>query len=268
MPETVILNERVGWDEDIQDSIAPDYGFPNKRANTRVFAKAPGGQPFSRETQNAGHTLTFSWLNRSYECVQRIRRFVEQYEDGFFTIVDWDGGGRHYVGRFTGECAPAQKGNDRYDITDLTFEEVPGAPMLQYPSDWDRDSIQLRVANDYGRQNLATSGTWTPGVTPAFKTLDSAGTAGDFATMEYRGYGFQLWMQMGPAYGIVQVLLDDATVNASLDLYAEAALGPQLVLTQSQVPLDLHRVKVFVTGNKNAAATAAGASWCMLQVMR
>jgi hypothetical protein len=279
MPETDILNpDRNGkWNAKIKDSMNPNYGFTRKRPATRLMKKAIGGTPYSRETANTGHQFSLTWIARSWLCVQRLKRYYEQYEDGFFTIIDWDGGGRHYVGRFTTEIVPTETANGKWDVQNVAFEEVPIVPMLQYPNDWDGDSIRLGVCNDFTDQKLSpTTGVWMlrPQVTQTewgprtSYTLDSNGVAGDSATYEYRGYGFRLWLQTGPNIGIVNVLLDGVQIATNLDLYSAAAASPQLVLTQESVSLDFHRVQVVATGNKNPASTAPVVSWAFLDVMR
>lgn len=45
-------------------------------------------------------------------------------------------------------------------------------------------------------------------------------------------------------------------------------MSPQPVFQQVQLPLDLHRVNVRMLGTRNASASAAGATFIKLQVMR
>jgi hypothetical protein len=272
MSERVILNPSPLWDAGLQDSMCPDYGFTRKRATTRSLKKAVGGTPYTREIGNTGHTFTLSWLSRSWACVQRLKWFYEQFEDGFFTIIDWDGGGRHYVGRFTTEVAPVETGNGKWDVQNVTFEELPQVPMLDYPNDWDHDAIWHFAVNDFGDQKVAVQGAWTQtarsysGVTRY--TMDNPGTnAGDWAQYEYRGYGFELHMLEGPEFGQCDVYLD-GTLLQTLDLYNAAEMGPQMVLRKVNVPLDLHRVKVITKNAKNANATGTNISWYGLRVMR
>lgn len=283
MPETDILNATVAWEEDIEDSMTPDYGFTRDRKSTLLRTKAVGGSPWSRETQNTGHSFSLSWIGRSWACVQRLKWYWEQYEDGFFTIIDHDGGGRHFVGRFTGDSFPMiEKGNSLWDVQGLAFEEMPGAPMVTYPSDWDHDGVLLAIANDFGDQKVATSGAWTQ-ATAAAASLTLGGfartnlstaamtnpgtTAGDWVQYEYRGYGFRLYMLTGPGYGKADVYLDGVLLQ-TVDCYAAANTGPVLVLTEQNVSLDLHRVKVMVDATKNASASAANIAWYALEVMR
>jgi hypothetical protein len=116
-------------------------------------------------------------LARSEACVERLKWYGEQYEDGFFTIIDHDGGGRQYVGRFTSEVIPVETGNGTYDVQNLTFEETPRVPMVEYPSDWDHDSILFSVANDFGDQKLATNGAWTQATLASVPTITLGGIA-------------------------------------------------------------------------------------------
>lgn len=276
MPETDILNPTTIWEEDIQDSMTPNYGFTRKRPATRSLKKAVGGVPYTREMGNTGHSFTFSWIGRTWRCVQRLKWYYEQYEDGYFTIVDHDGGGRNYVGRFTTEVVPVETGNGMWDVQNVTFEEIPQSPMVQYPGDWEDDAIWHYPFNDFGDQKTAASGAWTAayplGTPPAgvrkSMSLSNPNTNDtDWAQHEYRGYGFQLWMLKGPAFGMVQVCLDTVLLE-TVDLYSAAALGPQSVYKLGEVPLDLHRVQVVMTGMQNEAASGSTAIWWGLQVMR
>jgi hypothetical protein len=284
MPASDILNPTTTWQSDIQDSMTPNYGFTRKRTATRLTKKAVGGTPWTRETQNTGHVFSLTWTTRTWACVQRLKRYFEQYEDGFFTIVDWDGGGRQYVGRFTSEIIPVETGNGMWTVQGATFEEIPQQAMLEYPSDWADDAIAFFLANDFGDQKLATSGTWTETArtavagsvgtehvplptTTAYTTMDDAGTLGDWAQYEYRGYGFRLYMLKGPAMGQADVYVDGVFL-VTLDLYAAEAMGPQIVLTNQSMPLDIHRVQVVCDGTKNEASSGTNVSWYALEVMR
>jgi hypothetical protein len=271
MPETDIINPTAIWDEVIQDSMCPSYGFTRKRTGTQLRKKAVGGTPWTRETQNTGHSFPLTWTGRSWACVQKIKWYYEQYEDGFFTLIDWDGGGRHYVGHFTSEPNIVESGNGTFDVQSLVFEETPKAPMVEYPGDWDHDAVTFYVSNDWKDQKVATSGTWAQTVRNIEghpqKTIDDPGTAADWAQFEYRGYGFKLFLMQGPEFGQCQVLLDSVLVK-TVDCYAANEVGPQMVCMDRNVYLDIHRVKVIALGTKNASATGAAISWHSLKVMR
>lgn len=285
MPASDILNPTQGWDATLGDSMNPSYGFTRKRASTQLHKKAVGGTPWTRETQNTGHTFVFSWLGRTWACVQRLKRYYEQYEDGFFTIIDWDGGGRHYVGRFTTEIVPTLTANNKWDVQSVTFEEIPEQSMVEYPSDWDHDAIAFFITNDFGDQKLAINGAWSQTARTAvagaqgtahvslatlgtaYVTMDDPGTSGDWACYEYRGYGFRLYMLKGPEFGQADIYIDGVLLE-TVDLYTATDIGPQIVVAQQSMPLDFHRVKVVCDGTKNASAMGTAVSWYALEVMR
>jgi hypothetical protein len=289
MPASDILNPTTTWDETIEDSMTPNYGFTRKRVSTKLNKKAVGGTPWTRETQNTGHVFNFSWLGRTWACVQRLKYYYEQYEDGFFTIIDQDGGGRQYVGRFTTEVIPVETGNGMWDVQNVTFEEIPQQAMVEYPSDWANDAIAFFITNDFGDQKLATysptnawaqtartSVTGSQGtehvslatVGTAYITMDNPGTvAGDWACYEYRGYGFRLYMLKGPEFGQVDLYID-GVLRTAIDLYSATDIGPQIVATYQSLPLDIHRVQVTCDDTKNSSATGTAVSWYALEVMR
>jgi hypothetical protein len=271
MPETDILNPQPGYDPALGDSMNPNYGFGHKRPLSRLTKKAPGGGPYTRETQNIGHQFVLSWIGRTLACARRLKWYYEQYEDGFFTIIDHDGGGRHYVGRFETEPNIVETANKKWDVQQVTFTEIPRVPMVKYPNDWDRDGVTYFVNNDFGDQKVAQNGAWALAThnfgDTALQTLDNPGNAGEWAQYEYRGYGFRLHLLQGPEFGQVQVLLD-TVLQQTIDLYAAEDSGPGIVLAMENVPLDFHRVKVIATGNKNAAATGTAVSWYSLEVMK
>jgi len=279
MPASDILNPTADWQEALQDSMCPDYGFARRRANTKLAVKPVGSTPWTRDTQNTGHSFPLSWIQRSWLCVQRLKWYYERYEDGFFTIIDWDGGGRHFVGRFTGDFPMVQVGNGMWNVQNLTFEEMPEVAMVKYPDDWDHDAIRVYAFNDFGDQKLAVLSNAMPGWAPnarsiagiAVTTMDNpgaAGNAGDWGCYEYKGYGFKLYLMKGPEFGQCTVSLDGNEVGGTIDCYAAVDEGPQMVLMQQNVSLDFHRVQVNVSAAKNASATAPTISWHSLEVMR
>src|SRR6185437_2167324 len=160
MPASDILNPKRGWDQNLGDSMNPSFGFVRKRATTLLNKKATGSTPWSRETQNTGHSFALTWIGRTLAVAQELKWYYEQYEDGFFTFVDWDGTvgpqGRHYVGRFTSEVSPVETENNSWDVQNVMFEEMPTVAMIRYPSDWEHEAVRRYAFNDFGDQKLAT----------------------------------------------------------------------------------------------------------------
>ncbi len=271
MAEDAILNESVAWDETLDDSIGPDYGLETLRKSQLAVTKPAFGQPWSRTVGNGGHSGQFSWINRSRATIDKLIQFAEQYEDGFFTVIDHDGGGRHYVGNFVGDMPRSQAGNDRFNVQGWTFVEIPGCPMLEYPANWSTWAIIHKPFDDYGAPRCATSANWTrpaavAGVQPN-QLQNLAPTAGDSLTYEYRGYGFQLYAPTGPSYGLAQLTVDGVFVQA-IDLYSAAAAAPAVVYSNASMPLDIHRVQLVLNATGNAASTGTGMVLDSFQVMR
>jgi len=160
---------------------------------------------------------------------------------------------------------PTETANGMWDVQNVQFEEIPQSPMLQYPNDWDDDAVWLYPLNDFTDEKLAIQGAWAQGTVQSngvVRTiLTDAGTIGDWAQHEYRGYGFQLWMMTGPAQGTVQILVDGVQVEAAMALTRTTALAPTMIYQETNLPLDLHRVQVVQT-------TAVPSSWFALRVMR
>lgn len=286
MAATDVLNPVAGWTVSEGDSINPSYGFTRERPSTLLRKKPIGGHAWEREAENGGHIFNLEWTGRTWPTIQRIKWYYEQYErGGFFTIKNWDAGGREYVGRFTSISRESEVANNKWNIS-AVFEEATGAAMVNYPSDWDHDSVLFQVNNDWGEQQVATSGAWTAatvttmpaitlggrlrgtgGIALSNAAMSNPGNAGETATYEYRGYGFKLWLSCGPNYGKADVYLDEVLLT-TVDCYNAAAVGPQAVLTQLNVAIDIHRMKVSCDGTKNASSSATTIKWWGLQVMR
>jgi hypothetical protein len=74
-------------------------------------------------------------------------------------------------------------------------------------------------------------------------------------------------MLKGPEFGKADIYIDGVLLE-TVDLYNATDIGPQIVVTQQNLPLDIHRVQVNCDGTQNVAATGAAVSWYALEVMR
>ncbi len=277
MSETDILNPRKGYDPEFKDSMNPNIGWQRTRKSTLAIAKPAFGRPYQRETANTGHTYTLNYTRRNCLVTDRLKRFFEQFEDGFFTFIDWDTK-RHYVGNFVGDMPQTFDVNGRFSSTSWTFVEIPGCPMLEYPSDWDRWAIFQYPVDDYGEARTAVnSGNWVrpPAVAddsgslgPRPRQLQNlAPAAGDWATHEYRGYGFRLWAGVGPEYGQVNLYVDGVFIEL-IDLYNAAEQGVTIVYENASMALDIHRVQLILPATKNLASSGNGMLLDKFEVMR
>lgn len=83
----------------------------------------------------------------------------------------------------------------------------------------------------------------------------------DAAEWEYFGYGFQLYALTNVDMGIMQVSCTalDGTVElaaTNVDLYTAAAVASAVVLTNTNMKLGMHRVKLAPTNTKNGASSS------------
>lgn len=279
MAETDILNPTKGYDRELGDSMNPNVGWQRTRRSTMASVKPAFGRPWDRETGNAGDTYTLNFTRRNRKVTDRLKQFFEQYENGFFTLRDHDMG-RDYVGRFVGERPQTFDINGRFSSAGWVFQEIPGCPMVEYPSDWDRWAIIMRPIDDFGDRKAGTfsavDGAWSR---PDAITQDDGTnfvprqlqnltpTAGDWIIFEYRGYGFRLWAKQGPSYGIAKLLVDGVEAE-DIDLYQDAEMGEQIVYEDAQMPLNIHRVELQLMHTKNAASSGYGIVVDKLEVMR
>jgi len=303
MAETDILNPVQGFWATINDNPNPSYGFTRKTNANAQLARARMGSWYQRDNANDGYSFALSFMNRPWTTMLRLKQFYEIGKSGYFTVIDYDGGGRHHVGRFTSEPNPTQVANGKYNVQNLIFEEIPQARMLSYPSDFVNWTRTINVVDDFLNCAVAYQGNWTlqdigpstfhPATpeppssypTPARLTVPSnyglvAGTAaaGDFAQVQYVGFGFQIVFPISSTYGTWDLLVDGQTVitalnftngeclseagyvpyNSPVSLYTPiitpnivGPIGSTVTVSMPQIPLDVHRVKVVRNVNLN-----------------
>ena len=168
--------------------------------------------------------------------------------------------------------------NGQWTIQGVTFEEVPGAPMVTYPSDWTNDAIWVDFMNDFGQLRVMVSSaaggnaSWRlfstlPSRTGRVLINDLSGALHDTASLLYYGYGFQFYSDSGPALGIGDLYLDGGLL-ASIDYYSATALGANLMAEAVNVPLGQHLVQLVATQTKNEASSGYAVQWDALKVMR
>lgn len=260
------------------DVLNPDFGMQQKMPITHVAIKASDGPGYSREVSDLLYQYSLSWGStrncaKSREDMQRLKRFYQQFRKGFFTIIDYEDGGRHHVGHFVTPVEPVRVGNLYWSAQNVLWEEVPGVPMASYPSDWDGDSIWEYTLTDHGEIQPAPDdyANWTltddaHSASPAAKDFQSA-VADAFVQLEYVGWGFQLWAPKGPALGIAEIFLDGVS-QGTVDLYAAAAADSASLLEVQDVPLAKHLVKMVCTHAKNGSSSDYTVVWDALKVMR
>lgn len=218
MPASDILNPSP------TDPLNPDYGWQKKRPTTQAVLKASAGAAYFREITDIGHQFALNWgttvdSQKAWTDIARLKRYFEQYRDGYFTLIDWEGNQRQYVGRFTTPVEPIPVGHNRWAAQNVIFEEVPGAEMLVYPSDWANESIWRHTENDFGDILPAVDNwaNWTllDEATPGSQGPIGAAVGGSFeiefatgesgTTTAQPGSAFEMWVPAGATIVGIQV---------------------------------------------------------------
>ena len=266
MPYTDILNPTP------THPLNPDYGFQKKRPVTHLVSKANQGPPYFRDIMDVGHQFSLNWADKLASDARKLKWYYESYRGSLFTLVDYEGGGRMYTGRFSSPVEPVPTSNNHWTVQGVLFDEIPLSPMITYPSDWADDAVWMLTLNDFGdRMVAAVSGTWTlatiAGALSAQCFVNGGTVTTDAAGYVYQGYGFQLWAPTGPAYGQATVLLDTVAVG-TVDFFSSSAQPSSSLLTVQNVPLGLHTLTLQPLHAKDSASTGYSVVFDALQVMR
>ncbi len=270
MPASDILNTSP------TDPLNPDYGWQKKRPTTQSVLKANAGAAYFREITDIGHQFALNWgttndSQKLWTDIARLKRYFEQYRDGYFTLVDYEGNGRQFVGRFTTPVEPIPVGHNRWAAQNVIFEEVPGATMLEYPSDWTNESIWRYCLNDFGEVQPAVDDptNWSLST----NSLDAGGyeiTSGvtsAWAQMAYVGWGCQVWAPQEPDRGIAAVYLDGVS-QGTIDQYAASPTQSASLMQIQNVVLGIHILQLVVTGTKNSSSSGYTIAFDSLKIMR
>ena len=248
-----------------------DYGYQRKRPVTHLTTKARAGAPYFRDVTDVMHSLVLNWADRSLKVTRELKQFYEQYRGGAFVLIDHEGGGRQYVGRFTTPVEPVPTRNITWTVQSVQFDELPGILAPRPPQDWQDDAIWMQPLDYEGNSMVTISGTWATAANPlaefGVEVVNANTDLLSWAQMQYIGYGFQLWGRTGPDMGIAGVWLDGVQIG-TLDFYAAAAGKSAVLVNYPAVALGIHRVKLTSTNTTNAASTGNTIAWDSLRVMR
>jgi hypothetical protein len=302
LASTDIFNPTPGVSEALGFTPNWSYGGARKTSPNDQTQRPSWGQWFSRSTGVGGYAFDLVFEGRPIEQVRYIHRFYQQFKRGFFTLIDWDNGQREHVGRFTAYSDDTQTANLKYTIRVL-FEEIPNVPMRNYPSNWAADAWPLYVLDDSLYQQVAVQSTfvnaWGAQQTPlaiaagksaqdptSYELYNATPAAGDSATVEYVGWGFQMTMRLAVIFGVCNILVDGVQIVTGLDLSSGVAAtvstappspyGTAPVLTPSlgavliSVPtlsLGRHQVTVVATGAQGMGASGSSVMFPALEVM-
>ncbi len=259
----------------------PDWGYTEGLPEMRSQFQAMSGKAYARRQMGRGRVYDLAWNNRDLATKHALQQWAQQYENDFFSFADWERA-RYFSGRFEGPLSYSPAGNQRYNIHGR-FIELPGLAIFAYPSNWSRDAIFLEERDGFGADlvKLLTPANWSfdgPSKSylhplPGGAYLSS--TTNETAEWLYLGYGCRIWMPTDFNLGIAEVTVtrvrDGSVVSgpANVDQYhTSPTQNSSVLLTIQNLALDFYRVKVRVTGTKNASSTSVQIYIDALEVMQ
>jgi len=252
----------------------PDFGYTEGLPEMRLNFQAASGKLFSRRQFARGRAYELAWNDRDLATKHTLQQWERQYENDFFTLADWERA-RYFSGRFEAPLIFTPAANEKYNIRGR-FIELPGQALFAYPSNWARDAIFLEERNGFGEDMVKLTGTWVYDNTD-FNWHGGAhyqsAITNDTAEWIYFGHGFRFWSVKAVSLGIVEVTATRVSSGAvaqvtNVDLYNATEIPAAALLTATNFLLDLYRVKLRVTGTKNALASTVTCGADAIEVMQ
>lgn len=105
-----------------------------------------------------------------------------------------------------------------------------------------------------------------PDLHGGFAQFNAGTIVNDGAEIEYTGYGFRIWSPKGPDFGILNYSVDGVAATA-VDLYSAAGVTAAAVATYL-ARFGKHRVRLYPSNTKNAAAAAYNIAYDAIEVMQ
>jgi len=225
------------------------------------FTPRKGG-PYTRIQGEGQRVIPMTWKRRSRSTADQLRQWFEQYRQGYFSFFHSELN-RYYSGRFVEMQGPTQEGYEQW-TTSASFVELPGLAMYANPTNFARDGVMIDSHDDMtaltvNRAQIFRTGNFLS-VVGDIGANNYAGhtfysdVTNDYVEWQYFGYGFALWSKKDVNAGHVEVSLDGVVVQAALDCYSAVTVPSANVYQKTDVLLGTHRVKLRVTGTKNASA--------------
>jgi hypothetical protein len=136
----------------------PDYSL--KITDPQVVSRwqARSGRPSFRRLAARGEVFELTWGKRLFADYLTLLAWMRQYENDYFSFIDWDHGGRYYTGMFADQPQFTREGFNQVTIN-AQFVVVPTLPMFQYPTNWAQDAIFLEERAGFG-DLVKLTGTW------------------------------------------------------------------------------------------------------------
>lgn len=112
-----VFNPNTGWNRNLGFNPNWNYQSPVQKGNNVLTARPRFGPWSSRSVGDAGYAWQLTFVDWPIEQVNYIRRFYEEFQSGFFTLIDYDNSSREHVGRFTAPPQVTPAGHLRYGIS-------------------------------------------------------------------------------------------------------------------------------------------------------
>jgi len=242
----------------------PDYSLPEQVIGGALRSVAQSGRVFQRLLKAPQRLFELELRRRPTADAEQVRDWYARFQHDYFVfrhlvyVSPADGPGsylaRDFPVTFAAEPEYELVAHEGWDITVRLMEAV-GAALSSYPdpvaghaSHFQEETAGFIVAGTWAQESHA-------GAHGGAETTNVNTNTTDRFRFVYAGYGFRLWARKAADLGIVEVLLDGASLG-TVDLYnaAPQASGPRL--TKLDVPLGLHVVELKATNTKNASSTA------------
>lgn len=243
--------------------LTPDYPISRRVLSGVLEGFADSGRRFARLKRAPRLLHELELRARPTQEKTQLEEWYRRFEKSWFSLhdpvfaVDPEAGTyieRYFSVEFAAQPEYELLANESWNLRVLLADRI-GAPLFSYPDPTaGHASVFLEASEAF-----AVTGTWTS-TTEALahggneKTNPNTNTA-DALQWVYAGYGFRLWGRHANDLGIVEVLLDTVSLG-TVDLYAASPVASQPLLTQLDVPLSLHTVKLKATSSKNASSSA------------
>lgn len=239
----------------------PDYLLPEQVVAGAVRAVADSGRVFQRLKKAPQRTWELEFLRRPTNEAEQVRDWHARFQKDYFVFrhkVYLNNSGsylqRDFPVTFAAEPEYELVANEGWDMRVRLLEAV-GAALSSYPDPAAGHPSHFLEET----AGFAAAGAWTPGAHAnahggAEKSSVNANTTDRFRFV-YAGYGFRLWARRASDLGILQVLLDGASLG-NVDLYNASPTASGPLLTKLDAPLGLHVVELKATNTKNAGSSA------------
>ena len=244
----------------------PDFVLSERLDPGVLRQRAASGRELQRFRKAPQRLFELRFRRRSTDEADQVRDWYARFQQDFFRFnhkVYVNNAGtylaRHFPVVFASEPEYELASNDGWNIGVELLEAV-GRPLptANYPSPTD-GHLSFFIEEDDAARAKALTGSWAiaaqANAHAGQEATNSNLNTTDAFQFLYAGYGFRLWARKASDLGILTVLLDETDLG-NVDLYAASSAASAALLTKTDIPLGIHRVKILATNTKNASSSA------------